>query len=164
MRISDEIRILDLLALRDAEYLRVRECEDKIRQILGGSDFPFPAPPVEPPSLHRKGKPFKLAGIAMPEESKKPRHGHAASVSGGDCAMKTPALDPSSGENAYRVVFEEKGAVKVSYLQHPQQLDDILKLQCDSFRITCVETVSFRSLDDFKTLRRIPLPSKRKEK
>ena len=60
MRISDEIRILDLLALRDAEYLRVRDCEDKIRQILGGSDFPFPAPPVEPPFAPQKGQAIQV--------------------------------------------------------------------------------------------------------
>ncbi len=154
MRISQEIRVLDLLALRDAEFLRVRECEEKIRQILGGNDFPFPAPPVELPSATRKGKPFRPTGILPPAPSKKNDRRQTTPAAQDDCAPEIPLLDPET-ENAYRVVFEDKGEIKVSYLQNADTLREMMALTCDSFKITCVESVLFRQLDDYTVRRRL---------
>lgn len=154
MRISQEIRVLDLLALRDAEFLRVRECEEKIREILGGNDFPFPAPPVELPSATRKGKAFHPAGILPPAPSKKSDRRQIAPTAQDDCVPEIPTLAPDT-ENAYRVVFEDKGEIKVSYLQNAETLREMLGLSCDSFKITCVESVLFRQLDDYTVIRRL---------
>lgn len=154
MRISQEIQVLDLLALREAEFLRVRECEEKIRQILGGNDFPFPAPPVALPSTNRKGKPFRPTGIVPPAPSKKHDRRQTMSTAQDDCVQEIPPLDPEK-ENAYRVVFEDKGEIKVSYLQNADSLREMMALPCDSFKITCVESVLFRQLDDYKVLRRL---------
>lgn len=157
MGIDQEIRILDLLALRDAEFLRVRECEDKIRQILGGHDFPFPAPPVTLPSAFRKGKPTRFPGVvATASGSKKPAKPpeSASPGEGADCALVIPPLDPAT-ENAYHIVFQDKGETKSSYLQSTRDLQEMLQLACPTFQITCLETVLFRTLDDFQTIRRI---------
>jgi hypothetical protein len=157
MGIDQEIRILDLLAVRDAEFLRVRECEDKIRQILGGHDFPFPAPPVTLPSASRKGKPTRFPGVAVVANgSKKPPRPPESSSSGdgADCTLVVPPLDPAT-ENAYRIVFQDKGETKVSYLQSTRDLQEMLRLACPTFQITCLETVLFHTLDDYQAIRRI---------
>lgn len=154
MRISQEIRILDLLARRDAEFLMVSECEEKIRQILGGADFPFPAPPVNLPSASRKGKPYLPSGLTQPAASKKSDRRTNASAVQEDCAFEIPDLNTEQ-ENAYRIVFQDKGETKVSYIQSTLQIKKMLSLQCDSFQIACIETVQFRKLDDFTVVRRI---------
>ncbi len=155
MGLSQEIRILDLLAYRDAEFLRVRECEDRIRQILGGEDFPFPPPPVPLPSAGRRGKAFRPGGLASADKdspsSRKPPLPPSESPSP---PLDIPPLIPPQ-ENCYRLVFLDKGETKVSYLQNPRQVQEMLSLACPTFQITCVETASLRTLDDFTTLRRI---------
>ncbi|MGN0867855.1 MAG: hypothetical protein ACI4SG_09320 [Oligosphaeraceae bacterium] len=154
MGLSQEIRILDLLAYRDAEFLRVRECEDRIRQILDGEAFPFPPPPVPLPSAGRKGKPFRPAGLAS--AAKDPTSSRKAPSSPGKdpVPLEIPPLEPPR-ENCYRLVFLDKGETKVSYLQNPRQVQEMLSLACPTFQVTCVETASLRTLDDFTTLRRI---------
>ena len=154
MRISQEIRILDLLAHRDAEFLRVRECEEKIRQILGGAEFPFPAPLVELPSSTRKGRPWHPEGITLPQPSKKSDRRKIAPVVQGNSVPELPPLEPGK-ENAYRLVFQDRGETKVSYLQNLHQLKEMLSLACGSFHIDCIETVDFRQLDDYTVIRRL---------
>ena len=154
MRISQEIRILDLLARRDAEFLMVSECEEKIRQILGGADFPFPAPPVNLPSASRKGKQFLPSGLTPPAASKKSDRRTIAPATQEDSVYEIPELNTES-ENAYRIVSQDKGETKVSYLQNSTQIKKMLSLQCDSFQIACIETVLFRKLDDFTVIRRV---------
>ncbi|MCQ2403808.1 MAG: hypothetical protein MJ202_08805 [Lentisphaeria bacterium] len=154
MRISQEIRILDLLAHRDAEFLRIQECEEKIRQILGGADFPFPAPPVELPSASRKGRPWQPEGIALPQPSKKSDRRKTTPAKQENTVPALAPLDPGK-ENAYRLVFHDRGETKVSYLQNLHQLKEMLSLACETFHIDCIETVDFRQLDDYTVVRRL---------
>ncbi len=154
MGLSQEIRILDLLAYRDAEFLRVRECEDRIRQILGGADFPFPPPPVPLPSAGRKGKPYRPAGLSSAAARDSASRKASDSQEKGPLPLEIPPL-LSPQENCYRLVFLDKGETKVSYLQNPRQVQEMLSLTCPTFQVTCVETASLRTLDDFTTLRRI---------
>ena len=154
MGLSQEIRILDLLAYRDAEFLRVKARADKIRQIPGGESSPFPPPPVPLPSASRKGKAFRPAGLPAEPPSRAAKAKEAPAPETDTPLPEIPPLDPTR-ENCYRLVFLDKGETKVSYLQNRRQLQEMLTLHCPSFQITCLETALLHTLDNFTTVRRI---------
>ena len=130
MRISDEIRIIDLLARREAEFLRVKECEDQIRALLEGNEYPFPPPPVVLPSHNRTNakKAWRPLGIAVPAPVAKKNSRRA----NGEQPESSPACMPAShdllpplqapGENAYLVHYLEKGKEDTSFLTDPSQV------------------------------------------
>lgn len=57
MNPQDHIRITHLLREREAAFVTVWECEDRIRRILRGADYPFPPPPDLPSRRRRPGTP-----------------------------------------------------------------------------------------------------------
>lgn len=154
MRHSDEIRIIDLLAMREAEFLRVRECEAKIAELLGGEAFPFPAPGVELPSNGRssRGKSWAPKGNAVNSRSKGSRKGPVVPENAAAEVLR-PLHEPQ--ENAYRVVYCDKDGLRVSYHIDRAAVEEMIALQCDTFYVDCVETVYFENIDDFRILERL---------
>ena len=159
MRVSQEIRVIDLLARREAEFLRVNECEEQIRALLGGSDFPFPPPPVVLPSDGRTNakKAWRPPGLVVPKTpAKKPGRRDAAAtppVQPDTSCLVPPLLAPN--ENAYLVHYQEKDKEGTSFLDTPTQVQALLELACESFRVTKVEAVQFHSLDEYQPTRTI---------
>ncbi|MBP5300011.1 MAG: hypothetical protein J6Y80_01275 [Victivallales bacterium] len=166
MRVSQEIRIIDLLARREAEFLTVKDCEDQIRELLGGCEFPFPPAPVELPSNGRTNakKAWRPQGFVVPKSAPPKK------TAGRREALQPAALPPpvtgdatscqalplnAPAENAYLVHYHEKDKEGTSFLTEPSQVQSLLELACDSFRVTKVEAVAFRSLEDFDVLRTI---------
>ena len=163
MRVSEEIRIIDLLARREGEFLRVAECEAAITELLGGEAYPFPHPGVELPSNGRtsRNKAWKPAGLALPVAG-----GRRAPAKAGareaiaDAPPLVRALDASRGENAYRVVYRDKSgaeaeaadALKVSYHTDTAALAAMLELSCEGFSIERIESVAFESLENYRVI------------
>ena len=163
MRISDEIRIIDLLARREAEFLQVKECEDQIRALLDGNEYPFPPPPVELPSTHRTNakKAWRPQGMVLPSSGAKKSTRRGT----GDAAVAPSALEVDASsqvalpsliaptENAYLVHFKEKDTTGTSFLTEKAQVQSLLGLPCESFRVIQVDAVHFLSLDNYQVLR-----------
>jgi len=61
---EDIILLARLLRQREAAFITVRDCEDRIRQRLGGAAFPFPPPPALP-STRRPGRPAAAPARGM---------------------------------------------------------------------------------------------------
>ncbi len=154
MRVSDEIRIIDLLTRREAEFLRIKQCEDQITALLGGAAWPFAAPAVPLPSANRTN-----AKKAWTPSSASASGRRAKSTTVPASAAQVPKipvreLNPAC-ENAYLVAYIDNGNEKIGFLNTLQTLQAILKLECDSFKIVRICTVFFRSNDDFDTIERL---------
>ncbi len=153
MRIADEIRIIDLLTRREAEFLRVKECEDAIAALLGGAAYPFPALAVPLPS-QGPGR-TKQKGWSLPVEKAGKKAPASQAVS--EPTVKNSSIRPlrQPEENAYRLVYWDKESSRVSYHNDAGLLRTMLDLQCDGFRIECIETVHFVALDNFQIIERL---------
>ncbi|MBO7741810.1 MAG: hypothetical protein J6S21_04575 [Victivallales bacterium] len=155
MRLSDEIRIIDLLVLREAEYLRIHECEEQIAQLLGGAAFPFPAPAVELPSAGRcsRGKSWCPEGMAPPVQAK----GKAKSAPVSAEAAPAETLRPLKGpqENAYRVVYRDKDGIRSSYHLDRTPVMEMIALECETFSVESVEAVHFENTERFNIVERL---------
>ena len=159
MRVSDEIRIIDLLTQREAEFLRVKQCEDQITALLGGAAWPFSAPAVPLPSANRtNAKKAWTPAPSAPTSSPAGRRAKSATVAPAAPvnASRIPVreLEPAR-ENAYLVTYIDNGANKSGFLNTLPTLQALLKLECASFQITGIDTVVFRSNDDFDTVERL---------
>ena len=157
MRVSQEIRVIDLLARREAEFLRVSECEEQIRALLGGSDFPFPPPPVVLPSDGRTNakKAWRPQGLAVPRPPAKKPGGRreAAQPPSQPAPCAFPELH-APDENAYLVHYFEKGKEETtSVLDSPAQVQTLLDLACETFRVIKVEAVFLRTMTDYQVTR-----------
>lgn len=121
--------------------MKVWECEEAIRGLLGVADFPFPAVPDLP--SRRKVK--RGASRRVPK-----RDVESVVSSSSLPAVDVPEIrDLSAGESAYRLEFESRGRRESSF---HTDLDSVLKLfqvPSDDFQMLRVETVAFRSLDDW---------------
>ena len=163
MRISDEIRIIDLLAHREAEFLRVKECEEQIRALLDGNEFPFPPPPVELPSSHRTSarKAWRPQGLVVPTPGVAKKGSRRGAAEAAPCSaahpdsssrFQLPPLLPPT-ENAYLVHYLEKNQEGTSFLTETTQVQSLLELSCESFRVVQVDAVHFLSLENYQPLR-----------
>ena len=106
MQANVSIEVIDLLRQREAEWIRIWECEQKIREIL--PEFPIPAPP-ELPSSRKRSKPV----------AKKAPAPEAAPPSKASAAIRQLV---SGEENAYRLVFLYNNEKQTSF-QADRELD-----------------------------------------
>lgn len=142
---SSESQVISLLCSRERELMKVWECEEAIRGLLGVADFPFPAVPDLP--SRRKVK--RGATRRVPKRDAEPVVS-SSSLSVGD-VPEIRGLLP--GESAYRLEFESRGRRESSF---HTDLDSVLKLfqvPSDDFQMHRVETVAFRSVDDWDLIK-----------
>lgn len=139
----DEIAIIDLLRLREAEFVKIWQCEESIRGILGLSSYPFVLP-VDLPS-RAKGKRTMSAHGGK-------RKTPAMSGVTGEFGETAPALRRLvSGENAYRLEYEHEGEMHVSFQTDEELLKKLFSICGERFRIKSIATVVFRSMEDWET-------------
>ena len=144
MTIREEIEILGLLRLREAEFVKVWQCEDGICRLLGLSDFPFGGPPELPSRI--KGKRTVTVGSLRRRNA-----GDKAQMSG--VSVKAPAIRKlQSGEDAYRVVYEHRGSTEASFQTDGELLRKLFMVEGGDFKVKSIETVRFRTLEDWDSL------------
>ena len=154
---EQDIRIIDLLFEREAEFLRVWEAEQAILKLLQGASFPFPQPP-DLPSLHKpvrhaspSGKPPRLHA-AVPQKQLRP-------------------LDSTQGENAYQLRYlsknekqEESGIASscteewldcTSWTLQPDVLEEMIRQNTEDFYPISVETVHFISPQEIRPIAKL---------
>jgi hypothetical protein len=135
MEPRQDIAILDLLRLREEEFVRIWSCEEEIRHLLGLSAYPFPPPP-DLPSRHRiRRKP-------------------SAEAAKGEPGAAPPELRPlrPPQENAYHVVYQRDGLEEDSFLTDPAVIATLMTLNAPNFALLSVETVQFRSPESWKVV------------
>ena len=138
MHYTSEIEIIDLLARREAEFLRVRACEQEISQLLEGASFPFPPPPALPSHVRGARKKLKvdLAPPALPDPD----------VSG---SGPLPLRRLGPGENACRLTYAFKGEEHSSFSTDLEFIGKLPRLHCADFRLVRVEAGCYRDPGDF---------------
>lgn len=151
MRLSDEIRIIDLLTQREAEYLRVHQCEERIRALLG-PDTPFPFPP--PPSPLASSGRISAKRAWQPGKPVRSGHRETPAPSAGNCTVAVRDL-VAPQENAYCIGYVDNGTPKTGFLNTLASLRALLELDCGTFRINTIDTIAFRSNEDYDVVARI---------
>lgn len=110
------LHIVDLLREREAEFVRVWQCEQDIQRLLHGAFLFDPPPPL--PSLAKKKRPAKPRAGASP---------------------RLRRLRPD--EHAYRVEYESKGETITGLTANFTFLQHLLELDPPALRVRRVETV-----------------------
>ena len=144
MTARKEIEILDLLRQREAEFVKIWQCEDGICRLLGLSDFPFGGAP-DLPSRKKGKRTVSLASL---------RKKDAGNDAEGDAKVgKAPPVRKLQGnEDAYRVVFEHNGASEVTFQTDGELLRKLFLVEDTDFKMLSIETVEFHSLEDWKSI------------
>lgn len=117
------LHIVDLLREREAEFVRVWECEQEIQRLLHGAFHFDPPPPL--PSLAKKKRPAKAAGGAPPR-------------------LRRLRGD----EQAYRVEYDAQGETRTGLTANFAFLQNLLELDPPALRVRRVEAVR---LDETET-------------
>lgn len=137
MHYSSEIQIIDLLARRETEFLRVWTCEQEIGRLLNGVAFPFSAPPPLPSHAH--GRRQKLKVTLTPT---------AAALDANGSRMVLRRLQPT--ENAYRLTYAFKGEKHSSFSTDLDFISKLPRLSCADFRLLRVEAGCYCSMEQFE--------------
>jgi hypothetical protein len=135
MRNNVSIEVIDLLHQREVEFIRVWECEQKIKEML--PDFPIPPPP-DLPSRQKRVKPAKKA--LQSEEA-------PASKASQAIRKLVPGV-----ENAYRLVFLYNNEQQSSFQQDRELVRTLVNVKTADFVILSVETVSFQDAEHWKSI------------
>jgi hypothetical protein len=110
------LHIVDLLREREAEFVRVWECEQEIQRILHGAFLFDPPPPL--PSLAKPRRTRKVPAKA-PLRLRRLR----------------------ADEQAYRVHYEAQGETRTGLTANFAFLQDLIELDPPALRVTQVEAV-----------------------
>ncbi len=137
MDISQEIKIIDLLYLREEQFRKVWLLEESVRNLLNGAGVSFPPPPSLP-SRQKVPRQTRRRQVSQPVQS----------------ASLIPSLRPLQGarENAYRVVYLFKGEEKESFQRDNDFLQTLSQLTSESFRLLRIETVESHSAVDYQVI------------
>lgn len=146
MEKRDDIAILDLLRQREAELVKVWQCEEAICGILGVSSYPFEGAPMLPSRV--KGKRTVKVGVSGRSGVRGGASGSSA-LSSKDTSSLPGIRKLRFGEDAYRVVFEHCGERETSFQTDGDLIRKLFLLVGDDFKIELVETVVFRDLEDW---------------
>ena len=138
----EETTVIDLLRQREAELVKVWECEESIRNLLGVTDFPYPAVP-DLPSRRKVAKGASRRAVRR-------------SVACGDDETPpegVPSAPPlrrlEGDETAYRLEFESRGRRESSFQTELDGVRKLFQIRSGEFTMLKVETVVFRSVDDW---------------
>ena len=138
----EETTVIDLLRQREAELVKVWECEEGIRNLLGVTDFPYPAVP----DLPSRRKVAKGASRRVVRRS-------ATSVDAETAQEGASAVPPlrrlEGDETAYRLEFESRGRRESSFQTELDGVRKLFQIRSGEFTMLKVETVVFRSVDDW---------------
>lgn len=142
MLTPEETTVIDLLRRREAELVRVWECEEGIRTLLGIQDFPYPAVP----DLPSRRKASKGASRRVVRRRDVSADGTGGSVSG----TSVPALRRlAEGETCYRLEFVSRGRRESSFQTDLEGVRKLFQIRSDDFTLLNVSTVCLRSVDDW---------------
>lgn len=119
MNPQDSILIARLLREREAAFVTVWECEDRIRRILQGANLPLPAAPDLPSRRRRSVAPRRPPALAAGTVRR--RHG---------------------GEDAYRLTCVCRGQPCVSLTDDADSVRALLALPPTALAVLRIETVS----------------------
>ena len=134
------IEVIDLLREREVEFMRVWQCEQEIKQLLGVEDFPFTSPP-DLPSRRKVAK----AAVRTPVPKKEKEA--TAPEPNNDIARLEP------GENAYRLVFNYNEKEEVSFQTDRELVRNLLAIKSAEFVLQTVESVSFMDMEHWERKR-----------
>ncbi|MCR5380494.1 MAG: hypothetical protein K6G44_05885 [Lentisphaeria bacterium] len=138
----EETTVIDLLRQREAESVKVWECEEGIRNLLGVTDFPYPAVP-DLPSRRRVAKGASRRAVRR-------SGGCVDAATGQDAAPSAPPLRRLEGdETAYRLEFESRGRRESSFQTELDGVRKLFQIRSSEFTMLKVETVVFRTVDDW---------------
>jgi len=141
MNIENQIQIIDLLAEREVEFMKVRALEDAVCDLLSGAKFPFPGGQAELLS-QPKAKENSKTAVSTPKF-----------ISEENAATEFLRPLHSPEENAYHIFYVDEGGQKMDSFQNDRELIlDILALQNNEFQVNKIETVSFKSLEKWERL------------
>ncbi len=133
MKLSDKIKIGDLLIKREVEFSKVYDCEQRINELLG-EEYPY-ALPIELLSTQKK----KTVRKKKPDKPKKVRK-----------------LNDEI-ENAYLITYLENDIEKQELIFETTQLNNI-KSNCSlTFKITKIETCFVDEGQNRKIIEELPL-------
>ena len=119
--------------------VKVWECEEGIRNLLGVTDFPYPAVPDLP--SRRK--------LARGASRRVVRRKDACTDGSGSANNAPPLRGLAVGETAYRIEFESRGRRESSFQTDLDGVRKLFQIRSEEFRMLKVETVAFRSVDDW---------------
>ena len=137
----EETIVIDLLRQREVELVKVWECEEGIRNLLGITDFPYPAVPDLP--SRRK----TLRGASRRVVRRRDASGEEVAREG--ASFVPPLRHLMEGETAYRLEFESRGRLESSFQTDLDGVRKLFQIRSDEFAMLKVETVLFRSVDDW---------------
>ncbi len=135
----EETTVIDLLRQREAEVVKVWECEEGIRNLLGVTDFPYPAVPDLP--SRRK--------LARGASRRVVRRKDACTDGNSPYSNVPPLRGLAVGETAYRLEFESRGRRESSFQTDLDGVRKLFQIRSGDFKMLKVETVVFRSVDDW---------------
>lgn len=127
--------LTELLRMREECFVTVWECEEKLREILPG--FPIPQPPDLPSRRKRIKKQIIHPSADARENETNGR-------------IKFRELNRET-ENAYRLVFLYGGQEQSSFQTETSLSSAMANMNTDDFIMLAVETVSFKSMNEWKT-------------
>ncbi len=136
MRNNVSIEVIDLLHQREVEFIRVWECEQKIKEMF--PDFPIPPPP-DLPSRQKRVKP---SAQKMPQSEEMPASKASQAIR---------KLEPGV-ENAYRLVFLYNNEQQSSFQQDRELVRTLVNVKTTDFVILSVETVFFQDAENWKSI------------
>ena len=119
MKPADHILLAQWLREREAAFVTVWECELRIRRRLGGSEFPFPAPP-ELPSRRRRPRP----------------------APGGTASVATAVRRLRPGEDAFRLTGLCQGAPSESLSAAPEVIRALVATASADLTFLRLDTVA----------------------
>lgn len=147
MTLSQDIAIIDLLRQREADFVVVWKCEQKIKDLLGDVDFPFPAPGDLPSRRRRDAR-------KAPTREKRPVPEPPPEPAGTAGKTEFPEIRKleSARENAYRLVFLRHGLKDSSFQTDFELIKALAGLNCPEFKLLSLETVYFTDLDNWQVI------------
>lgn len=122
MNAKEMIQINRLLRQREEIYADILDTEEKIKEALGGGNYPLPKPP-EVPSIFRS-----------PKTSKKKRS-----------RVTQIRKLKASEENAFRITFELNDEVRQDYVRDVRLVRRLQGFSIPFFKLKKVETVKITS-------------------
>ena len=126
--------VTDLLRQREQQFVRIWECESTINSIVG-EDYAFPTPPELQSRRATEPVPRHDGGRKKRKSTRRLLRGLRDGI-----------------ENAYRITFEVSGTEHVSFQDDVAFLRRIMRLQAPEVAVRRVESIAFRSLQDFSVV------------